>query len=124
MLKRVNIILIIVVFGMFLLPEQSFACAMHSKETVKVEKSCCSTENQQQEMEKQQSEHNADKDCCKTEHEDHNQCTGRCGTQSCHPTTFSFSATPPIFRNVQCGFSFKNKKAYPLYVQNSYSLRE
>lgn len=117
--------MIIAMFGLFLLPEQSYACALHSKDTVKKEKSCCLTKEHQEDKEqKQQTEENADKDCCKTKHDDHNKCSGKCGAQSCHSTTFSFSATPPMIKNARCGFSLENKKSYPIYIQNSYSLRE
>jgi len=122
MFKRINIIIIIALFGMLLLPEQSFACALHSSKTVKVEKSCCSNNEQAHDKEKQGD--NDEMTCCKTKDQGHNSCGGQCGMQSCHTTTSSFSATPPVFRNMQYDFSFKNKKSYPIYIQNSYSLRE
>lgn len=123
--KKINILLIIALFGLFLLPEQSYACALHSKETVKTEKSCCVTKEHKEEKEQQQhTEESAEKDCCKSKNDDNNKCSGKCGNQSCHSTTFSFSATPPISRNVHCDLGLENKKSYPLYKQNSYSLRE
>lgn len=122
MLKRINIIMIISLFGVLLLPEQSFACALHSNKTEKVENSCCSNKQQAQDKEKQASR--GDMACCKTSDQEHNSCSGQCGMQSCHSTTFSFSATSSVFRNVQHDFNFKNKKSYPIYLQNSYSLRE
>jgi hypothetical protein len=125
MLKRINILMVIAVFGLFLLPEQSYACALHSNETAKKEMPCCSVKDLHQDTEqKQHSEKGTDMDCCKNKHQDDKKCSGSCGMQSCHSTTFSFTATPPICKQALNDFNFKNKKSYPLYVQNTYTLRE
>jgi len=123
--KRINIILVIALFGLFLLPQASFACALHSNETAKQEMPCCNVKDLHKDKEQQQhTEKSADMDCCGNKHQDDKKCDGSCPMQSCHSTSFSFTAIPANFKNVQNDFNFKNKKSYPLYQQNSYTLRE
>ena len=118
MLKRINILMIICLLGFFLIPTQSYACKSHSKEIVIKEKSCCSANKQHH------SEDHCEKDCCKSKDDTSNECSGNCGPTSCHSSPNSFSATPPISKNVQNNLIFESKKSYPLYQQRAYSSRE
>lgn len=118
MLKRINILMIICVFGLFLIPAQSYACNSHSKEIVTRNKSYCSDKKQDH------SEDHCGKDCCKSKDASSNECSGNCGPTSCHSSPNSFSATPPISKYVQNNLIFESKKSYPLYQQRAYSSRE
>lgn len=109
--------MIVCLLGLFLFPAQSYACNSHSKEVVTKEKSCCSDKQDH-------SEDHCEEDCCKSKDDTDNECSGKCGTNSCHGTSNSFSATAPMFRNAQNDFSAKSKKSYPLYKQPFYSSRE
>lgn len=117
MLKRINIVMIICLLGFFLVPAQSYACKSHAKEVVSKDKSCCSDK-------KHHSENHCEKDCCKSKDDTSKECSGNCGPTSCHSSSNSFSATPPISRNAQNNLSFENKKSYPLYKQHAYSSGE
>jgi hypothetical protein len=102
--------MIIAFFWLFLLPESTYACALHSKETVKKEMSCCITkEKKQDKHQDSHSDQSEDKDCCDTQHDDNHKCAGACGSQSCHSTTFSFTATPPLSKNTHCDLTFQQQ---------------
>lgn len=117
MLKKINILMIICLFGLFLIPTQSYACKSHTKEIVSKDKSCCSDK-------KHHSEDRCEKDCCKSKHDGSNDCSGKCGNKTCHSSSNNFSATPPICRNAQNNLIFESRKSYPLYKQPSYSSGE
>ena len=96
-------ILVMLIFGIFLMPQVTFACEMKSK------KSCCN---------KEMSTSNSDKmDCCKSvnksnsNNNDHEGgCNGKCGHSNCVTTSIQFSV---VFFEIQFknnNFAFSEKK--------------
>ncbi len=115
MLKRINILLIICLLDFFLIPTQSCTCKFHSKEIVTSESLCCSVNKQHD------SEDEREKDCCKSNDRTSNECSGKCGSASCHSSLNSFSATLPVSKYVQNNLIFESKKSYSLYQQHAYT---
>lgn len=74
-MKRFHIVLIIIL-GIFLMPNSAFACG---KESAKKEKSCCRKEKSESPTEK--------KSCCGEDDRSKKECGGKCGHSNCTSTS-------------------------------------
>lgn len=115
MYKAFNIVLSVFMLVFFLMPEETAACAAHTKEVVKEQKSCC-TDSQHE----KHAEESHKKDCCEDHTDNHSDCAGNgCGT-SCHHSSQPFGVHQ-IAKNSDDIFHFEDKNSYPIYQQPHYS---
>ena len=102
MMKKIHLI-VLVVFGIFLMPTVSFACGSH------FEKYSCS---------KSSSTNTEKMDCCKNDNHSknkkHDGCNGKCGHSNCVNSLLHFSL---VFSEIQ----FKNNNFYFLENKQNYS---
>lgn len=104
----------ICLLGFFLIPEQSHACKSHSNVNDLQMKSSHQTTKQHHHTKDSQED-----DCCKSKDKESSECSGECGGKTCHSSSNSFSATPPM--NAQDNMLLESKNSYLLYKQPSYS---
>lgn len=100
-MKRVQLLLLVVAIGFFLMPALATACEMNS------EKTCCN---------KEVSSQNDKKECCKKTSDSKNKshdgrCNGKCGHSNCVTPSVQFSA---IFFEI----NFKNNNNFDFSEKN------
>ena len=111
-MSRLFYIVLISVFGFFLIPSQSYACGT---KTTKTEKSCCK---------KSKNEENSKKDCCKNNNskndKDDNGCDGKCNNSNCSCPTVHLEFTLPFYAEIKAKTYFVESKKTKFYYNENY----
>lgn len=99
-MKKIRVI-VLVLFGLFLMPNSTLACGMTSK------KSSCKTE---------MNSDNCKMKCCQKKSKDRSSkgCDGKCGKSTCQVQTVSFGAIVPQFSEIKLNniFVFTSKQVF------------
>ena len=111
-MSRLFYIVLISVFGFFLIPSQSYACGT---KTTKTEKSCCK---------KSKNEENSKKDCCKKNNSKSDKedkgCDGRCNNSNCSCPTVHFAFALTFYAEIKAKTYFTESKKTKLYYNENY----
>ena len=116
MQKNIKIFIVIGILGLFFSPVMSYACKAPTKGIEVKEMSCCASTEEQP-----HSKEDCKKDCCDSTDKDSNDCSGKCGSDSCLSAPTHFAATNLSFQYDQNHLIIESKNSYPIYLQPVYS---